>query len=103
MATGFRQFLRKRFLLLLIPLGLLDFLRLNDGMYDERRQALYHLNQMGPEAAPAVPALVRILFQNTDRYGVAAADALIQSGPAGRDTVLEAFAKGPATVRVCLI
>jgi hypothetical protein len=58
---------------------------------------------MGPEAAPAVPALARILLEETDGYGVAAADALIQSGPVGRPLVLQSLANGPEAVRVSLI
>jgi hypothetical protein len=71
--------------------------------YDERREALYGLNQLGSDAAPAIPALVRILQNSTKDYGSAAADALIHSGPAARDDVLRLFAEGPRIIRVCLI
>lgn len=71
--------------------------------YDERREALYCLNELGSDAAPAIPVLVRILQKSTKDYGSAAADALINSGPAAKEDILRLFAEGPRPIRVCLI
>jgi hypothetical protein len=89
-----------------------------DDEYDERKEALFYLGRLGPDAAPAIPALERILISETpinsglpamdgivfsNDYSTLAADILITIGPQARATTLKLFTEGSATVRRRLI
>ncbi len=86
--------------------------------FNARHQALYCLVKLGPDAAPAIPALARILqskrvedsettvetedvfYESADDSTCSlAAAALIATGPAARSTILRIFAEGSSQVR----
>jgi HEAT repeat protein len=73
-----------------------------DTSLDFRKSVIHALSEIGPEAAPAVPALVRILRQGPDDHREAVLQALCSIGEPARiaaPAVLEALERGSTDVR----
>ena len=63
--------------------------RLVDALKHEklRGQVAYILGQMGPAAAPAVPALAKLIADKDERVALEATLALAKIGPGAKDAV----------------
>lgn len=71
--------------------------------YDERLSALTMLAIFGSEAAPAIPAMTRILSSPDEEYVRAAAQVLAEIGPAARPSIERSFRTGGARARLALV
>ncbi len=73
----------------LVTLGPAAVPRLVDALKHEklRGQVAYILGQMGPAAAPAAPALAKLIADKDERVALEAAIALAKIGPGAKDAV----------------